>query len=560
MYLMYEIALPGQSFTNRYPVPKLKGEPNPRDASSQRKRASVRCQCERCREIQARLQGNDQSLPQDRHVGAAAAAMTQRQPEHAGDVTTESMPIDCATLVAALDAPPVRSPQSVHSVLAGLFRGRAIVEIGTRNGDGIKCFARFAREAVAIEMDRAYCQRLEQRKPKLAGEGGYRVVCSPYEQAMTEFGRAEYITWWMSSRDNVRILTTLQSMQAHGFLRANAEAVMLFDLNLGGDAASWRELQPRAAWSTRVAFNECEACLARYPRDSWDFWLNCARAAGTFVVARFRVSELGSDLASAPSWTDVWRDREPPNVFLDFESSPCGRTNGTNVTTTPTASETVDRQLAISQTGLLSTWHWESTVSDVVQPTVRDGWQVDYFVLLQLPARQQSARWTEQLGAKPTQEFRDLQAGPPFEHERRLFNETLRQAGAAVRVLQLVEALEAADWQRFAVSFPGQPQNLVRELWLVSRCMHEVHHACHHMHLSLNSACLPAPPAPPPPLTSPATDLPPTLPLSRPCRLRSCSHLAPMTSSFASVRTPAGTRHCASRLPLRGTTAVTRFT
>ena len=55
------------------------------------------------------------------------------------------------------DTPPTRSPQAVHSFIAAVSAGKTLVEIGTRNGDGMLCFAKNARQATAIEIDVHYC-------------------------------------------------------------------------------------------------------------------------------------------------------------------------------------------------------------------------------------------------------------------------------------------------------------------------------------------------------------------------------------------------------------------
>ena len=59
--------------------------------------------------------------------------------------------INCTQLVRPRDASPIRSPQNIHSWLSERFTGLDIVEIGTRDGDGMACFAQTARAAVAVE-------------------------------------------------------------------------------------------------------------------------------------------------------------------------------------------------------------------------------------------------------------------------------------------------------------------------------------------------------------------------------------------------------------------------
>eukprot|EP00966_Prymnesium_polylepis_P206192 4777608-Prymnesium_polylepis.1 len=59
---------------------------------------------------------------------------------------------DCSA-VTPVDAPPMRSPQAMHTLLATrYFANRSVVEIGTRNGDGMLCFARTTASATAIEI------------------------------------------------------------------------------------------------------------------------------------------------------------------------------------------------------------------------------------------------------------------------------------------------------------------------------------------------------------------------------------------------------------------------
>ena len=78
-----------------------------------------------------------------------------------GASDAHTTPVDCAKRVPLpIDVVPIRSSQTVHSVLASWFAGRRIVEIGTRNGDGMHCFAQVAHNATAIELDKAYCRLL----------------------------------------------------------------------------------------------------------------------------------------------------------------------------------------------------------------------------------------------------------------------------------------------------------------------------------------------------------------------------------------------------------------
>ena len=138
--------------------------------------------------------------------------------------------MDCAAIVVSpVDASPVRSPQAVHSTLAPWFRGKEIVEIGTRNGDGLLCFAQFATAATAVEMDEHYCMRLRSRgKPAGPGRRGFNVSCSRYQSGTPD---ADVYTWWQQSPhlSNEEVLAHLCVEQQRGQVRASAWSAILFD-------------------------------------------------------------------------------------------------------------------------------------------------------------------------------------------------------------------------------------------------------------------------------------------------------------------------------------------
>ena len=93
--------------------------------------------------------------------------------------------VNCTALVSPVDAAPVRSPQQIHSVIAERLAGRSVVEIGTRNGDGLSCMAQFASKATAVELSAAYCAKLRTRAAELQKTSGhtFSVVCQDYRTA-----------------------------------------------------------------------------------------------------------------------------------------------------------------------------------------------------------------------------------------------------------------------------------------------------------------------------------------------------------------------------------------
>ena len=73
-------------------------------------------------------------------------------------------PEGCHGLVPSpVDATPIRSPQAVHTAIARRVAGLDLAEIGTRNGDGMACFAHVAKTAAAYEIAPRYCEKLRSR-------------------------------------------------------------------------------------------------------------------------------------------------------------------------------------------------------------------------------------------------------------------------------------------------------------------------------------------------------------------------------------------------------------
>ena len=124
--------------------------------------------------------------------------------------------------------------------------GRAIVEIGTRNGDGMACFSLVARSAIAVEKDPKYCQKLEERSKALRGKGanGFDVKCSGYQEATLD---ADVFTWWQQEPHlkNAEVLSHLRRHQQEGKIRAGAQAILLFENGYGDVVMGTLVLSPR---------------------------------------------------------------------------------------------------------------------------------------------------------------------------------------------------------------------------------------------------------------------------------------------------------------------------
>ena len=214
------------------------------------------------------------------------------------------LPTTCETLVPLpRDSPPIRSPQAVHSFIASRLSGKELIEIGTRNGDGMNCFTHHAKHATAIEIAKEYCVSLRQRSKQIEADHpgkGYNVTCSDYRVGGVL--DADVITWWeQHPLDNIPGLKHARKEQDAGRLRKGAEAILLFDPKWGLDVRGWNALCPLSTWSARIHFDEQKKCLAdnggKSPRGS----ATCNRAFGHFIVA-------GIPISNVPLLTSVTED------------------------------------------------------------------------------------------------------------------------------------------------------------------------------------------------------------------------------------------------------------
>jgi len=216
--------------------------------------------------------------------------------------------VDCASEVTPVDPSPIRSPQKLHTELSNrYFANKHVVEIGTRNGDSVACFARTAASVTAIEMDTRYCRKLEERaKPQQTlggGISGLRVVCGRFGDTSSgapPLVDADWYTWWVGGDyANMPFLRTLCRAKEEGKLRQSAQALVLFDKKYGLDMSSLKELEHRNVTSFRakVDFDEFSACVAASHANNTELrhlsgWSSrlCVRARGQFYYAAIHLT------------------------------------------------------------------------------------------------------------------------------------------------------------------------------------------------------------------------------------------------------------------------------
>jgi hypothetical protein len=176
--------------------------------------------------------------------------------------------------------------------VAERVRGKVVVEIGTRNGDGLACIAQTATKAYAIEAARPYCAKLRERSKTLVESGGrgFSVLCSRYQQsAMVD---ADVYTWWQQwpHLTDSKMLAYLRDRERSSAIRKDAVALFAVDLSWPADRRSWNALRQQATWMQRVPFNETATCVRRLrgrERSLCD-----TRAHGHFLLVQVPIAQL----------------------------------------------------------------------------------------------------------------------------------------------------------------------------------------------------------------------------------------------------------------------------
>ena len=157
------------------------------------------------------------------------------------------------------------------------------------------CFARVARSAAAVELDKHYCAKLRERSASLGLEGHFHVKCSDYQKAHLD---GDYVTWWQQGPlTNELVLAHLQKEQTAHRLRENATAAVLFDLSHENDIQSFESLRWRhrgaIEWLELVPFDERAMCETyqrlRPPSKFQTQYERCSRATGVFGVMALSV-------------------------------------------------------------------------------------------------------------------------------------------------------------------------------------------------------------------------------------------------------------------------------
>ena len=247
------------------------------------------------------------------------------------------MAVDCHRLVPQpVDVAPIRSPQSIHSLIAQRALGKNLVEIGTRNGDGMECFAQTAASATAFEMEEKYCQKLKLRSSSLAARSGrafnFTVACQDYQRDRhaKHLSRGDYFTWWAQepTLKNREVLGLLRMLQDQGNVHRDARALFVFDTKWWVDMCDLRAFRAWDRFSSleSVLVNETASCVdahalrpANAEPGGWRRHVQrlCARASGEYLLIEVPVLNwpLGSTTQRGRSaCQDVCQEPPIPRV------------------------------------------------------------------------------------------------------------------------------------------------------------------------------------------------------------------------------------------------------
>ena len=206
---------------------------------------------------------------------------------------------DCRALVPApVDTAPIRSPQQLHTALLPRLTDKSVVEIGTRNGDGMACFSQVARTAVAIELDKHYCTKLVARAAKLSRtvRKSFNVSCQDYRSGPIPDG--DLYTWWQQPPNlkNNHVLRVLRQRQLEGQIRSSAEVAIVFDRSYRADMGSYRSYMRKRwlHWSEDVQVDENSLCYNRTKSQKLSATPVhlCRRARGTYTIAGMNLQNV----------------------------------------------------------------------------------------------------------------------------------------------------------------------------------------------------------------------------------------------------------------------------
>ena len=178
---------------------------------------------------------------------------------------------------------PLRSPHAVQSVIANMSIGLNIAEIGTRKGDTVKCYKKYASSVLAIEVDKSYCKDLRNIS-------NISVLCPVDAFNVPTKLDKDAITFWVGQHEDEKLIEFLFLQKSLKIISKSTRLWLFVDHQLREEISKYETIKKR--WPGRiqqninVAFDEYESCqkgMHKFKKHP-SHYLNCRRAKGIFTI------------------------------------------------------------------------------------------------------------------------------------------------------------------------------------------------------------------------------------------------------------------------------------
>jgi len=151
-----------------------------------------------------------------------------------------------------IDGSPIRTPLAVADYLIDELKGKPLTEIGTRNGDILKCVSEFS-PVKSVEIDQEYCNKLEAR--------GLPVICkSITDLEEDELPVSDYYFWWpmAAATQNEEWVRHISRILKSKGVAAGKTAIIACDMSWQEDIDNSYHMRDKfgGVWKGKVFFDE----------------------------------------------------------------------------------------------------------------------------------------------------------------------------------------------------------------------------------------------------------------------------------------------------------------
>ena len=223
----------------------------------------------------------------------------------------------CEDLVPhTADVAPSRSPQAVHTQQLKYIVGKDIIELGTRAGDGIQCFAQVAKSATAVELRPHYCELMRERAKQLTRP--FTVECKDYK-LVKPLDADVFMHWMGVTVLDVKVICSLAGKKS---IRAGAHIMTLIDHQDKAQHMLFQRLNQsfpaadaRVQWS-HVDVDERQQCLRawnssemfRYAHGT-RMWVGCPFHMAGCVASQAEADRMNLELNTPKAAKQIAAER-----------------------------------------------------------------------------------------------------------------------------------------------------------------------------------------------------------------------------------------------------------